>query len=163
MSAAPSRRIVRTREAARADVHATCIVLGQVGILLRGEPGAGKSDLALRMIETGARLVADDRVRLAREGMRVAATVPAALAGLIEVRGLGIVRLAADRHAPKAAVGLVCDLVAPGEVDRLPEPTHAEILGVSLPLVRLDPFTASAPVKLRLAAGFGPGSIMVGA
>ncbi len=144
------------------ELHATCVAFGAAGVLLRGPSGAGKSDLALRLVEAGARLVADDRVQLVRDDGDVTARAPAALAGLIEVRGIGIVRLDADRLAPAAALRLVCDLVAPDAVERLPDPARAEILGCALPLLRLDPFAASAPVKLRLAAGFGPGSIMVG-
>lgn len=142
------------------EVHATCIVLGGLGVLLRGDAGAGKSDLALRMIGDGANLVADDRVRLARDGEAVVASAPAPLAGLLEVRGLGIVRLDADRLENAARIALVCDLVAAEDLERLPEPARVALLGVTLPLCRLDPFAASATHKLRLAAGFGPGSIM---
>ena len=145
------------------DIHATCIAFGATGVLLRGPSGAGKSDLALRLIEAGATLVADDRVHLARDGDRLIATPPDALVGLIEVRGLGIVRLAADRCRARVGIALVCDLVAPVAVERLPEPLCEEILGLSVPRLMLAPFEATAPAKVRLAAGAGPGSIMVGA
>lgn len=145
------------------EVHATCILLGDAGILLRGPSGAGKSDLALRLIEGGARLVADDRVCLSRAGDVVWASAPPALAGLIEARGVGIIRLAPSRVAGSAALALVCDLVGAGDVERLPEPSRAEILGLALGRLALDPFEIAAPLKLRLAAGAGPGSIMVGA
>ena len=138
------------------------MALDGIGILLRGAPGAGKSDLALRLIEAGAKLVADDRVRLTREDGTAVARAPAALAGLLEVRGVGIVRLDAAVVADRAVVRLVCDLVPPAEVERLPEPAQVELVGVAVPLARLDPFAASAPAKLRLAAGLGPGSIMAG-
>ncbi|MFM2129279.1 MAG: hypothetical protein RL477_825 [Pseudomonadota bacterium] len=146
-----------------ANIHATCVALGEAGILLRGPSGAGKSDLALRLIEAGAKLVADDRVVVLRDGDRLIASAPDALEGLIEVRGLGIVRLAPGRLAPSAALALVCDLVGAAEVDRLPEPSCAEILGIRLPRLALDPFEAASALKLRLAAGAGPGFIMVGA
>lgn len=145
------------------EVHATCIALDGIGVLLRGAAGAGKSDLALRMIGEGAKLVADDRVRLAREGETVIASAPPPLAGMIEVRGLGIVRLNADGLKDAASVCLVCDLVPENDIERLPEPARITLLGIGLPFYRLDPFAASATHKLRLAAGFGPGSIMVGA
>jgi HPr kinase/phosphorylase len=145
------------------NIHATCVSLGGIGILLRGPSGAGKSDLALRLLEAGALLVADDRVCLSRRGDAVVARAPGALAGLIEVRGVGIIGLTAGRVAAEAPCGLVCDLAAGGEIERLPEPSRAEILGISLPRLVLDPFEAAAPVKLRLAVGVGPGSIMVGA
>lgn len=142
------------------DIHATCVVLGEVGVLLRGPSGAGKSDLALRLIEAGARLVADDRVRLDRVADQLHAAGRDAFRGLIEVRGLGIVRLAASRVADRATVGLVCDLVAAAEVERLPAPMFADLLGLGVPRLALDPFEAAAALKLRLAAGAGPGAIM---
>ncbi len=130
-------------------VHGTCVAIDGAGVLLRGPPGCGKSDLALRMIDGGAVLVADDRVLLEAAGGVLVASAPDALAGLLEARGLGILRLeAAARHA----LHLVVDLVAPEAVERLPAPASAEICGVALPLCRLDPFAASAAAKLRLAA-----------
>lgn len=147
----------------RAEIHGTCVAIGAAGVLLRGASGAGKSDLALRLIEAGARLVADDRVRLARAGARLRASAPEALAGLIEVRGLGIVRLAPGRVAPSVMLGLVVDLLAPALIERLPEPSCAKLLGLSLPRLALDPFEPAAPLKLRFAAGAGAGRIVVGA
>ena len=76
-------------------------------MLLRGPSGAGKSDLALRLIEAGARLIADDQTELAREGKTVIARAPARIAGLIEARGLGIVKLGRDQLVRRAAVALL--------------------------------------------------------
>ncbi|MGD9884309.1 HPr kinase/phosphorylase [Reyranella sp.] len=135
--------------------HATCVALrhGRTwrAVLLRGPSGAGKSDLALRLIEVGARLVADDRTTLKRTGGAIMASVPAAIAGLIEVRGLGIRRLARSQLLARAPVVLLVDLVAPAAIERLPEPAHEALLGVDLPLLKLAPFEASACAKLRLA------------
>ncbi len=134
-------------------VHGTCVDLAElgagVGVLLRGPPGSGKSDLALRLIGAGAWLVADDQVEIRRAGDGLIAAAPPAIAGLLEVRGLGPVRLAAAETAP---LGLVIDLVAAAGVERLPRPATAEYQGVALPLYRLAPFEASAPDKVRLAA-----------
>src|SRR5262249_10210087 len=81
-------------------VHATSLALKGGGrwraVLLRGPSGAGKSDLALRLIDRGARLIADDQTHLARKGRALVATAPPAIAGMIEVRGIGIVKL--GRH-----------------------------------------------------------------
>jgi len=143
-----------------ANLHGTCVALGGRGVLLRGPDGAGKSDLALRLIEGGALLVADDRVVLARDGDSVIARPPEALAGLLEVRGLGIVRLAPAALVAAVPLHLVVDLVPGAEVERLPPPMRAELLGLSFALARIDPFAASAPAKVRLAADAGPGSIM---
>jgi serine kinase of HPr protein (carbohydrate metabolism regulator) len=124
-------------------IHATAVAVSGKGVLIVGPPGSGKSDLALRLIDRGALLIADDRVHIAADGTLHA---PAALAGLIEVRGIGIV--------PKPSVGgvvaaLVIDLAA--EPQRLPEPAVREIGGVRLPAIALSPFEASAPLKVELA------------
>ena len=137
-------------------LHATCIAIGGAGLLLRGPSGAGKSDLALRLIDGGALLVADDQVLLAAEGGRLIARAPAALAGLLEVRGLGILAVPAAAQAPLA---LVADLV-PAAVERLPEPRQAVIAGIALPAILLNPFEPSAPAKLRLAVRALPSDIM---
>lgn len=137
------------------SVHATCVALrhGRTwrAVLLRGPSGAGKSDLALRLIEAGARLVADDRTALARVGGGVVASAPASIAGLIEVRGLGICRLSRGQLLARARVVLLVDLVPPAEIERLPEPAHESLLGVDLPVLELTPFEASSCAKLRLA------------
>lgn len=143
-----------------ANLHGTCIALGDAGVLLRGPEGAGKSDLALRLIEGGARLVADDRVEITRAGNAVMARAPDVLSGLLEVRGLGIVRLAPERVCATVPLRLVVDLLPGDEIERLPLSRRAEVLGLALDLVAVDPFAASAPVKVRLAVGAGPGSIM---
>lgn len=128
--------------------HATTVLVDGVGVLIRGPSGSGKSDLALRLVDGGAQLVADDQTVLAVENGLLMAYPPRSIAGRLEVRGLGIVTVP---WAPSAPVGLAVDLVPPGAVERLPEPATADIYGVSLPLLRLTPFEASAPAKLRLA------------
>jgi len=135
-------------------VHATAVALGSRAVLLRGPSGSGKSDLALRLIDAGARLVADDRSELRREDDAVVVRAPAAIAGLIEVRGVGVFRL---DPLPAARLALIVDLVAPDAVERLPEPRFEAVLGLSYPLVALAPFEASAPVKLRLALAAASG------
>jgi len=150
-------------------VHATCVAFvpeegparGEwerpFGVLLRGPSGAGKSDLALRSIDRGWRLVADDQTKIRSAEGRVWAASPGVIAGLMEVRGLGIVTVPS---VSGAALCLVVDLVAPGLVERLPEPHSYELLGVRLPGLALDPFEASALAKLRLAAFREAGAIM---
>jgi RNase adaptor protein for sRNA GlmZ degradation len=123
-----------------------------LGVLLRGPPGAGKSDLALRLIDRGARLVADDQCELRCQdgaaGARLVARAPASIAGVLEVRGLGIMEVPSLAEAP---VALVVDLVDPEKVERLPEDATEEILGLELPRVALNAFEAAAPAKLHLA------------
>lgn len=130
-----------------ATIHATCVALAGTGLLLRGASGSGKSDLALRLIDGGALLVADDRVALALEDGRVVARPPAALAGFLEVRGLGPMPMPSTAAAP---VALVIDLVPGASIERLPEPRSCAYLGIVLPLFALDPFEASAPAKVRV-------------
>lgn len=134
----------------RPSVHATCIALGGLGALLRGPSGAGKSDLALRLIDQGAQLVADDQVILRRASAMVLAEPPAALAGRLEVRGIGIIALPWTAPVPLAAV---FDLTRAEEITRLPEPETVQIEGVDLPRFALAPFEASAPAKVRIALG----------
>ncbi|MFP3943265.1 MAG: HPr kinase/phosphorylase [Alphaproteobacteria bacterium] len=140
--------------------HATCVEAEGCGILLRGPSGSGKSDLALRLIERGALLVADDQVALTAEEGAVWASPPPELAGRMEIRGVGIVSV---RHAPRARVFLVCDLVAADAVPRLPEPAREELLpGCFVTRLALHAFEASAPAKLRhasAAAALGAGSV----
>ncbi len=129
-------------------VHATCISLFGRGILLRGPSGAGKSDLALRLIDAGGLLVADDQTRLTAEEGRLSATAPPVLSGQMEVRGMGIVGQAA---LVSVAVALVVDLQPAETIERLPEEAAAELLGVRIPNLVLDPRAASALARIRLA------------
>lgn len=129
-------------------VHGTAIALGSEGVLLRGPSGAGKSDLALRLIDQGACLVADDQTELRREGTEIIMSVPATIAGQLEVRGLGIVAVPSVASAP---LRLVVDLMPAEAIERLPLPRECSFLGCVVPGVALAPFEASAPAKLRLA------------
>jgi len=138
------------------QVHASCVSVDGVGVLIRGAPGSGKSDLAARLIDGGGRLVADDRVDLARRDGRLIASAPAAIAGLLEVRGLGVLRV--PRHA-EAPVGLVVDLVGREAVERLPEAAVCHYMGMAVPVVRLWPFEASAAPKVRLAVAALKGAV----
>lgn len=137
-------------------VHGTSVALGGDGILLRGPSGSGKSDFALRLIDEGARLVADDQTELRLAGAELSMSAPATIAGQMEVRGIGILRVPT---IPAAPLRLVVDLVPGGDIERLPEPRYCEFLGRQVPLIALAPFEASAPAKLRLALrvlGRGP-------
>jgi serine kinase of HPr protein (carbohydrate metabolism regulator) len=134
-------------------VHASAVLAGARAVLIRGPAGAGKSQLALALIhaaETGllrfARLVGDDRVHLeARHGRLLVRGAPA-LAGQLEVRGLGIQRL---DYEPMAVVGLVVDLAA-ADAERLPAAGTTVISGVELP--RLAVAAGTSPLPPVLAA-----------
>ena len=129
-------------------VHGTAIALGEEGVLLRGPSGSGKSDLALRLIEGGARLIADDQTELREIGGGVHLSAPASIAGQMEIRGLGIVRVPQQASAP---LRLVVDLVPPEAIERLPEPLFCRFFSCAVPRLLLAPFEASAPAKLRAA------------
>ncbi len=132
-----------------------------MGVLLRGTPGSGKSDLALRLIDAGAKLVADDAVEVRREGSHLIARLPPsapdAVRGRIEVRGLGIM---AVPSVAECRLDLVIDLVPADAVERVPEPATAELMRVELPLLRLNGWEPSAAAKVRLAVRAGPRSII---
>jgi RNase adaptor protein for sRNA GlmZ degradation len=139
-------------------LHATAVAIGGRGVLLRGAPGAGKSDLALRLIELGAVLIADDQVELKRVDGQILAAPPATIAGLIELRGVGIRRLPFRTDVP---VALIVDLVTPAVVERLPESITIKLDGVPIPRLALAPFESSTPTKLMLAldADAAPGAV----
>jgi HPr kinase/phosphorylase len=139
-------------------VHGTCVALGRTAALLRGPSGSGKSDLALRFLFLARRgpaaleapiLVADDQVQLVRDGRRLLAKAPESIRGKMEVRGVAIVEV---KSLAEAELALVVDLAPTQDIDRLPEgDSTANIMGIDLPLVRLSPWEASAPIKLAIA------------
>ena len=127
-------------------VHAVAVALAGRCVLLIGPSGAGKSDLALRLLDRGWQLVADDRVRLSVHSGALWASAPPAIAGLIEVRGVGVV---AEPAVSEAQVALVIDLAdAP---DRFPDPATWNFEGVSVPLLALSAHEESAPLKVERA------------
>jgi HPr kinase/phosphorylase len=135
-------------QATRTLLHASCVEISGTGVVLVGPSGSGKSDLALRLIDGGAQLVADDRVVVERQDDRLVARPPEAVAGLIEVRGLGIMRVG---HAASSHLGLVVALGGERTPQRLPERATCQVLGVALPYLDLDPRAPSACAKIRLA------------
>ena len=129
-------------------LHAGCVAIGGHGLLLFGRPGSGKSDLALRLIDRGARLVSDDYTLVRREGTRLIASAPPTIAGMIEVRGLGIVEMPA---LDVVEVVLAVDLNQ--TVERMPpeQPPIHEYAGVALPVLAIAAFESSAPIKIEIA------------
>ncbi|MEM7121030.1 MAG: HPr kinase/phosphatase C-terminal domain-containing protein [Pseudomonadota bacterium] len=131
-------------------IHGTSILVAGAGVLLRGPSGSGKSDLAFRLIEAGqAILVADDQTDLRPADGQLHATCPSKLAGLIEVRGVGILR---RPHRTEVTIGLVIDLVSHDEVPRMPDALTTSLEGVKLPHLSLCAFEASATAKVVAAA-----------
>jgi HPr kinase/phosphorylase len=122
------------------QVHGSCAARDGAGVLLMGPSGSGKSDLVLRLLSRGFDLVADDRVNIA-DGI---ASAPEALAGMLEVRGLGVMRLP---HRQQAALALVVALG--NSPERLPSPSRHAAL--DLPQIRIDGAAASAPERVAMA------------
>lgn len=132
--------------------HATVVAqwtpgLGWRAVLVSGGPGAGKSDLALRLMGRGWRLVADDYVHVFASGDAVYATAPETIAGRIEARGVGVLDACIRRVV---RLVMVVDLTQ-GQVERLPEPETRILAGRPLPVLRLAGFEAS--VVEKVAAG----------
>lgn len=141
--------------------HGTAIAVSGRAALIIGPSGAGKSDLALRclavapaaLIPAAAQLVSDDRVFISMTAGVLRVAAPEAIRGKLEVRGIGIIEVPC---AASAELGLVVELVAPETVDRWPDPLPTrEFMGVRVPVLRLAPFEAAAPVKLLLALALG--------
>lgn len=129
------------------NIHATCVSINSAGILLLGKSGSGKSDLALRLImNKGAILVADDRTDIFPQEGKIFAGSPENIMGLLEVRGIGIVKMPFTQNIEvKLVVELAVNLK---DVERMPELQEYEILGCSIPLIKLYPFEASAADKV---------------
>lgn len=129
------------------NIHATCVAVGKRGLLLLGPSGRGKSDLALRLIDRGAQLVADDRCDIWFDQGRLLCAPPETLAGKLEVRGLGIVEQPWTAPVPLSLAVRLAD-----RYERMPTADSVEVVaGHELPAVLLSAFEASAPIKVLLA------------
>ena len=132
------------------NIHATAVVIEKKAVLILGKSGAGKSDLAFRLImDKNAELIADDRVDIENVNGVLKAACPKNIQGLLEVRGIGICKFPVIESAEVLiAVQLVEN---PDKIERLPEKETIEFLNVKIPLLKLYPFEASASDKIILA------------
>jgi serine kinase of HPr protein (carbohydrate metabolism regulator) len=140
-------------------IHATLIKVNHKGVLLKGPSGAGKSDLALRLIsihyantltEHPPALIADDQVIIEKSENSLIGRAPETLKDQMEVRHLGIVPMPAEEQA---TIGLLVKLQPNRPIPRMPvkEDDQTSILGLNVPTITLNPFEASAPIKIILA------------
>jgi hypothetical protein len=129
-------------------LHASCISFGGAGVILLGVPGSGKSSLALRLMERGWGLVADDQVSIAATDDGLMAAAPAELFGMLEIRGLGVFEGLA---AAPARLALAARLRPASTIARLPQPSRWQVLGCEVPEFPLDAADVAAPEKLGWA------------
>lgn len=139
--------MARTPELSSETIHASCVAIGDVAVLIEGRSGTGKSDLALRLIDRGARLVSDDYTLLVRRGQTLVARPPDNLAGRIEIRGIGIVEMPHVADVPVALIVAIVD--APS---RMPgEGRMRRLAGVELREIALPALEPSSPIKVEIA------------
>src|SRR5689334_9301665 len=128
-------------------IHASSAAIDGRAVLITGASGAGKSDLALRLIDRGFTLISDDQTIVRKDGDRLVASAPATIEGKLEIRGLGILEMDTIQDVP---VALVVDLTS--EIMRLPDDNRERpILGLRIPLISVDAMTASAASKVAVA------------
>lgn len=139
-------------------LHASCVALGDAGILIEGPPGSGKSDLVLRLIDEPGygfghlvlrgKLVCDDQTIIERRGDALVASCPKPIAGLFEIRGQGVVKV---DHLPEVKLVLAVKLAKVAEIERMPEAAFRHVAGIAVRQISIDPSQASAPARIRAA------------
>lgn len=133
------------------QLHASCVAVHDKGVLLLGHSGSGKSDLALRLIDAGAVLVADDRVDIVPLGAQLAASAPAALQGMLEVRGVGILHIPCQS---RVVLSYAIKLGEQTQQERMPSPQFFDCLNIKLPLHSMHAFEPSAVAKIHALLRF---------
>lgn len=132
-------------------LHGTCVEINGKAVLISGQPGIGKSSLALQLIDRGATLVADDQTLIRVEhGGILMASPPPFLKGLMEVRGIGICPFP---HQEKSPLQLCVDICEEKEPERLPEPVFVEHLGIKIPCLKLANNDPLGAIKVELRVG----------
>ena len=135
------------KELSSETLHASCVAIRGRAVMIEGRSGSGKSDLALRLIDRGAVLVADDQLLVQRHGATLLASAPDRIAGRMEARGLGIVELPFAARVP-----LVLAIAAADAAPRLANPARVRrVAGIDLPALPLALLEASAAIKVEWA------------
>lgn len=133
-------------------IHASCVAIDGKGVLLAGKPGCGKSDVALRLIDSGAELVADDQTRLSVNNGVLMAEAPASISGLIELRHVGLLRVPCCAAVPVALYVELADFSE--KLERLPDGETVLLLDRPVMRLNLHGHAASTPAKIRAALRF---------
>lgn len=128
-------------------LHCSTVAIGGRAVMIEGRSGSGKSDLALRLIDRGAKLVSDDYTLARRQGKLLLASPPPNIAGKMEVRGIGLVDMEFVGDVPVCLIVQLFDVV-----DRMPPvPEKRVVAGVPVPVMKIAPMENSAPLKVELA------------
>lgn len=128
-------------------LHATSILLDKGGVLISGQPGSGKSSLALQLMDRGAVLISDDQTIITCSKDQLILSPPSSLKGLIEVRGVGICSFP---YVEKAPLILCVELSEEDDLERLPDPSFVEYYGIKVPVLRLIKKDPLGMIKVEL-------------
>jgi HPr kinase/phosphorylase len=133
------------------QVYATAVAYHGFGVLIRGPSGSGKSDLALRLIEDGAKLIADDQVNISAVRKELYLSPPDSISGLIEVRGFGVIKIGAVRDIK---LRLIVDLDPSYETERTPTIKEELIKNITVPVTNMKAFESSILARIKLILGY---------
>jgi serine kinase of HPr protein (carbohydrate metabolism regulator) len=131
--------------------YATAVTYCGFGILIRGPSGSGKSDLALRLIDDGAGLVADDQVVIKSVGQELYLSPPDSLSGLIEVRGVGVIKI---EYVSDIRLCLIVELDPRNEIQRIPKIKEELIKKIPVPVINMYAFESSVLAKIKIILGY---------
>ena len=133
------------------QLYATAITYCDYGVLIRGPSGSGKSDLALRLIDDGASLIADDQVIIKAVRQKLYLSPPDSISGLIEVRGIGVIKI---NYVRDIRLHLIIDLDQGNKIQRIPIMNKELIKNISVPVFNLNAFEISTLVKIKIILGY---------
>ena len=131
--------------------YATAVTYCGFGVLIRGPSGSGKSDLALRLIDDGAGLIADDQVVIKAVGQELYLSPPDSLSGLIEVRGVGVIKIGYVRDI---RLCLIIELDPSNDIQRIPTIEEELIKNIPVPVISMDAFESSVLAKIKIILGY---------
>ena len=127
-------------------IHSTCVVIDDNGVLILGDSGSGKSDLALRLIDSGATLISDDISICRKSSNNIYLHCPPEIKGLLEVREIGIITVP---FVERIKLRLVVNLKSNNN-ERFPKDSYFRILGIKFPLINIEGKNSSAVAKIKV-------------